>query len=135
MSALKNTVFALAFAWVAVGCATTAHNDVATSADTLASKTQSFAHATESAPGQTPSSDDTYTQDVQALADQARDFSRMASNGAANSDLQAAFNDLSKSYLTVNAEVDRSHNQWTRDTWRSVRAAYVDLENHIHNYG
>ncbi len=59
----------------------------------------------------------------------------MASHRADQGDLQAAFDELSKAYLTVNGEVDRSHNPWTLQSWKSVNAAYRDLENHMHSYG
>jgi outer membrane murein-binding lipoprotein Lpp len=133
MAALRTAAIALALALLGA-CATTAHDDLATAADTLASKAHAFAERTENAPGQSPGADYTYARDVHALANQAEDFRRMASSGADSADLQAAWNELSQTYLTVNAEVDRSDNQWTQESWRSVNAAYLNLENHMKSY-
>jgi len=41
---------------------------------------------------------------------------------ADDSDIKTAFDSLSQTYLTVKGEVDRSHNEWTQQSWRSVHA-------------
>src|SRR5262249_17767132 len=136
MPALRHTAFVLALALV-TGCAMTGrHDDLTSSADTLASKAHAFAQTTDNAPGQGPAADSTYARDVHSLADQPEDFRRVvASKHAGDIGVKAAFDTLSQTYLMVNGEVDRSHSEWTQQSWRAVHAAFADLQHQMSGYG
>ena len=139
----RSTVIALASVTLVLmaGCATTSRSSttaaadrgsLSSAADRLAANTNTFAQATDNAPGLGRAGDNSATRDARSLADQAQDFRRAAASNADQQDLKAAFDELSRTYQTVKEEVDHSDSQWTKNNWRSVSAAYADLANQIY---
>src|SRR5262249_2161896 len=102
------------------GCATT-HGNLASSADRL--ERNSMALVRDSRMNEYSGSG--YEHDARALADQAHDFRRVLSDSRADDrDVQAAFEDVSRSYHALRDEVDRSDSTRARADFKPVTEAY-----------
>jgi hypothetical protein len=71
-----------------------------------------------------------YARDAVALADGARELRHAAESGS-DTDVQAAFNRVSRSYHAVRDEVEHSESLQARNDLRPVTAAYRDVENDL----
>jgi hypothetical protein len=71
-----------------------------------------------------------YARDAMALAEGAREL-RHAAEGGSDTDVQAAFNRVSRSYHAVRDEVEHSQSLQARNDLQPVTAAYRDVENDL----
>jgi hypothetical protein len=112
----------------AAGCATTSQDNLTSSANQLANNARVFARNTSDVPGPAPS-DSSYARDAQQLADDAQTFSQAASGKSANdSDVRAAFDQLSRSYAAVRDDMNGINgSQWIKENWRVLTQAYNNV--------
>jgi hypothetical protein len=123
---MKVIPLAAAFAALA-GCATT-HGNLASSADRL--ERNSYALAQDADFGSSG-----YENDARQLADETHDFRRaIADRRADDRDVQAAFEDVSRSYHALRDEVDRSDSSRARADLKPVTEAYLDVERAMGGY-
>ncbi|HYM26959.1 MAG TPA: hypothetical protein VET66_02330 [Steroidobacteraceae bacterium] len=85
-----------------------------------------------------PSSDDYpagYARDARQLADDAHEFRNTAlDRGASDPDTKAAFKRVSRSYLLVRDEAERSQSRDVRSDLKPVTDAYLDVEREMGGY-
>jgi len=85
-----------------------------------------------------PSSDDYpagYSRDARQLADDAHEFRNTAlDRGANDPDTRAAFKRVSRSYLLVRDEAERSQSRDVRSDIKPVTEAYLDVEREMGGY-
>ncbi len=114
----------------AAGCATTStsQDDLTSSANQLANNARLFARNTSDAPGPAPSNT-SYSRDAQQLADDAQTFSQTASGKSPDdSDVRAAFDQLSHSYATLRDDMNGIEgSEWIKQNWRVLTQAYNNV--------
>src|SRR5262245_6167422 len=105
MALSKHWMFASVVALATLtGCATTSHGTLVRSADRLEHDADNLARNDRSA-----RYGESYTREARQLADQAHDFRRTIQDERADRrDVDAAFEDVSRSYHSLREDVDRS---------------------------
>ena len=134
MIAARNFAFAMASSLLVafVGCATT-HGNLTSSADRLERNAQALARDARDEPAY--GSTTGYSRDAHQLADQAHDFRRtVADNRADSRDVNAAFEQLSRSYHELRDQVDRSDSRQAQADLKPVTEAYLDVEREMGGY-
>jgi hypothetical protein len=123
----RLTTLAVSAALVFIsGCATT-HGSLSSSADRLERNAAVLAR--------NASSSSSYSRDARELADEARDFRRIATDRRADDrDVKDAFERVSRDYHAVRDGVDRSNNTEAARELRPVTDAYLDIERAVGGY-
>lgn len=124
---LTASIIAMALA----GCATTRHGGLDSSADRLDRNAQAFAQDADEAP-RGYSENAGYTEDARDFADRAHEFRRTVEDrDAADRDVKASFDELSRSYHELRDGVERSDNPDARRDMQPVTQAYLDVEDNM----
>jgi hypothetical protein len=112
------------------GCASSPHGDLGRSAERLERNSADLARHDHG-----DYSDRSYSREASALAEEARDF-RMAvhDSRADRSDLDEAFEDLSRTYHELRDDVDRSDSREAKLDLKPVTEAYLDVERAMGGY-
>jgi hypothetical protein len=112
---------------ISAGCATT-HGNLASSADRLERNSDALARDADFGSSG-------YESDARRLAEETHDFRRtLADRRAGDRDVQAAFEDVSRSYHALRDEVDRSDSTRARADLKPVTEAYLDVEREMGGY-
>jgi len=112
------------------GCATT-HGGLHSSADRLDRNAQAFAEDSQEAP-RGYAENTGYTEDARDFADRAHEFRRtIDEEGTDNRDVQASFDELSRSYHALRDDVERSGDRDARRDLAPVTQAYLDVEDNM----
>ena len=112
------------------GCATTSHGNLVRSADRLERDADTLARDDRSA-----GYGESYAREARELADQAHDFRRTIQDERADRrDVDAAFEDVSRSYHSLRDDVDRSADRDAQLDLRPVTDAYLDMEREMGGY-
>jgi len=128
---LTASLMAMALA----GCATNRHGGLDSSADRLDSNAQAFAQDAQDAPRGTEENTG-YTEDAQDLSVRAHEFRRTVEDGDADHrDVNASFDELSRSYHALRDDVERSDDPVARRDLRPVTQAYLDVEDNMGGAG
>ena len=70
-----------------------------------------------------------FQRDARELAEEAREFRRVVEDrDSSDSDVQDAFNDVSRRYHAMRDEVDRSDSRDASEDFQPVTEAYLDIE-------
>jgi hypothetical protein len=112
------------------GCATTSHGNLVRSADRLERSADTLARD-----DRTAHYGESYAREARQLADQAHDFRRTIQDDRADRrDVDAAFEDVSRSYHALRDDVDHSADRYARVDLRPVTDAYLDMEREMGGY-
>src|SRR5262245_4186446 len=112
------------------GCATSSHGNLARSADRLEDNTAALARHDGGR-----YSSGSYSREADRLAEEAHDFNMAVRDSRADRrDLNAAFEDLSRSYHALRDDVDRSDSREAQLDLKPVTEAYLDVEREMGGY-
>jgi hypothetical protein len=112
------------------GCATTSHGNLVRSADRLERSADDLARNDRSMRYGV-----SYTREARQLADETHDFRRTIQDERADSrDVDAAFEDVSRSYHALRDDVDHSTDRDAQLDLRPVTDAYLDMEREMGGY-
>lgn len=128
MSSVRNNLLlAATVGLLAVGgCATTGGN-LSSSANRL--ERSAYALQDEARDEGERSS---FRRDAGELAEEAREFRRVVEDrDSSDSDVQDAFEDVSRRYHSMRDEVDRSDSRDTAEEFQPVTEAYLDIEREL----
>lgn len=113
-----------------VGCVTSGAN-LSNSAERLERSSYALQRGTDYDHG-----DPGLRNDARELAEEARDFRRaVAESGADQRDIDAAFEDLSRSYHALRDEVEQTRERDVERDFQPVTEAYLDIEREIDRTG